>query len=203
VAIQPQAAHQATDLPEAEAHESVGALTEEVGAEGHGEGGGLPQFEVQHWPGQIVWLLILFALLYFLLSRVFLPRVGGTIRQRAETISGAVAEARRVQAEAEAQTASAQAELAAARASAQKTAADAKSRAQADAAARQAAEEAKLNQHLAQAEARIRAARDQAMGNVRGIAAETAQAITDKLTGRPATAAEVEQALSRAGAAYA
>ena len=201
MAIQPQTAHEATDAPEAEAHESVGALTEEVGAEGHGEGGGLPQFDVQHWPGQIVWLLILFALLYFLLSRVFLPRVGGAIRAREATISDAVAEARRVQTEAEAQTAAAQAELAAARAASQKTAADAKARAQAAAASRQAAEEAKLAQHLSQAEDRIRVARDQAMGNVRGIAVDTAQAILEKLTGRPATGAEVDQALNRAGGA--
>ena len=34
---------------------------------------GLPQFQFQHWPGQIAYLLILFAILYVLMSRVFAP----------------------------------------------------------------------------------------------------------------------------------
>ena len=48
---------------------------------------------------------------------------------------------------------------------------------------------------MAEAEARIAAARTQAMSQVRGIAAETAQAIVERLTGAAASAAEVERAL--------
>jgi F-type H+-transporting ATPase subunit b len=45
-----------------------------AGAEAeHASGGGLPQFEFQWWIGQIFWLLIIFGVLYVLLSKVFPP----------------------------------------------------------------------------------------------------------------------------------
>jgi F-type H+-transporting ATPase subunit b len=169
-----------------------GATTE---AEGHGSGG-LPQFDPAYWPGQIVWLLIIFVVLYVVLSKVLLPKVSGAIEVREGKIAGDIAEARRLKDEAEVQAAAAASETAEARSRSQRLAADAKAKANAEAAVRQAAEEAKLNDRLSAAEASIAAAREQAMGNVRTIAAETAQAIVEKLTGAPADAAEVDQALS-------
>ena len=70
-----------------------------TGAEGHASGG-LPQFQTQHWAGQMGYLLILFFLLYFLIAKVFAPRLRRVLDERAETISSAVATARSVQAEA-------------------------------------------------------------------------------------------------------
>jgi F-type H+-transporting ATPase subunit b len=90
--------------------------------------------------------------------------------------------------------------VAEARASAQRTAADAKAAMEAERARRAAAEDAKLQQHLLQAEDRIRIARDDAMSNVRQIAAETAEALTEKVSGRPAAPGEIEAALSAQGA---
>ena len=52
---------------------------ESTGADGNASGGGLPQFQFVWWPGQVVWLLLIFVVLYVLLSKLFLPRVGGTI----------------------------------------------------------------------------------------------------------------------------
>jgi F-type H+-transporting ATPase subunit b len=187
-----------SELPTAEAAEAVHGHETAAGATeaAHGgEGGGLPQFEFEYWGGQIVWLLLIFALLYVLFSRVFVPRLRRAMDVRAETIAGAVAEARRVQAEAEAQAQAARAELAEARAAMQRTAAEAKAKAQAEAAARQAEEDARLGRRLAEAEERIRASRDQAMGSVRSIALETAQAIAEKLTGSSGGPGEIEGAL--------
>ena len=61
----------------------------EAGVE-HASEGGLPQFETQWWAGQIFWLLILFAILYVLMAKVFLPRLRGVKDERAATIAGAV-----------------------------------------------------------------------------------------------------------------
>ncbi|MEI9963720.1 MAG: hypothetical protein WDM92_02485 [Caulobacteraceae bacterium] len=158
--------------------------------------GGLPQFDTAWWPGEMVWFVIIFAVVFVLMTKVFVPRLGGTITEREDRIAGDIAQARKLKEQAEAQAAAADAEIAAARASAQKMAAEAKGRVQAEAAQRQAVEEAKLGESLAAAEAQIRAARDQAMANVGAIAAETAQAIVAKLTGQAATTAEVEAALS-------
>jgi F-type H+-transporting ATPase subunit b len=49
---------------------------------------------------------------------------------------------------------------------------------------------------VAEAEGRINAARAEAMGHVRGIAADTADAIVTRLTGQAAGAGEVERALA-------
>jgi F-type H+-transporting ATPase subunit b len=199
--VNPEGSH---ELPAAEAAEAVhghevAAGASEVAAHG-GEGGGLPQFNVEYWGGQIIWLLILFALLYVLLSRVFIPRLRRALDERQATIDSALAAARQVQTEAAAQAEATRQEVADARARAQRTAGEAKARAQDEAKARQTQEEAKLAQHLAQAEDRIRTGRDQAMSNVRQIAVDTAGAITEKLSGRAAAPGEIEAALTARGA---
>ena len=55
--------------------------------------GGLPQFDIAQWPGQMVWVLVIFAVLYFLVSKVFVPRVSGAIDAREDKISGDIGEA--------------------------------------------------------------------------------------------------------------
>jgi F-type H+-transporting ATPase subunit b len=158
--------------------------------------GGLPQFDVQWWPGQIVWFLIIFGVVLLLMRTVFVPKIGGTIEARDAKIEGDVAAARALRAEADAQATQAQAEMAQARGSAQAVAAEAKAAARAEIAAGLAAEEARVAETVAAAEARIQQARDEAMTHVRGIASETAGAIVERLTGASATAAEIEAALA-------
>ena len=160
------------------------------------ESSGLPQLQFEHWGGQIVWLLLIFAVLFAVLSKVLLPRVSGAIETRGAKIAGDIADARRLKDEAEVQARAAAAEVAEARAKAQKTAADAKAKASAEAAERQAKEEAALAEKLSAAEARIQASRDAAMGHVRTVASETAGAIVEKLTGKAASAAELKASLA-------
>jgi F-type H+-transporting ATPase subunit b len=190
-------ADQPPPSPEGVAPQGATASTE---AAGQGGSGGLPQFDPAWWAGQVVWLLVIFAVLYAVLSKVLLPKVGGTIDAREGKIAGDIADARRLKQEAEAQAATAAAEMNDARAKAQKLGSDAKAKSAAEAAERQKVEETKLGERLAVAEGEIRAARDQAMTNVRGIAVETAQAIVEKLTGTAASSADVESALAGHGA---
>src|SRR5437762_7780681 len=98
-------------------------------------GGGLPQFAFEHWGGQIVWLLLIFLVLYILISRVFVPRLRNVLDTRAETISGALEEARRVQAEADTQAEAVKAETEKGRSEARRVASEAKTKAQAELAA--------------------------------------------------------------------
>jgi F-type H+-transporting ATPase subunit b len=157
----------------------------------------MPQFEVANWPGQIFWLLVTFAVVYFALSKVYIPRMRHGIDTRRERIGEDMAEARRLRDEAEAQAEIARAQMAEARAAAQRTSAEAKARAAHEAAERQRALQSDLDARLGEAEGRIRTARDQAMGQVKGIAVETAAAIAEKLSGQPVATAEVEAAASR------
>jgi F-type H+-transporting ATPase subunit b len=189
-----------TPSPEGVAPQGTTASTEAQGGPAQAGAGGLPQFDPSWWAGQIVWLLVIFAVLYAVLAKVLLPKVGGTIDAREGKIAGDIAEARALKLEAEAQAAKAAAEMNEARAKAQKLGSDAKAKAAAQAAERQKVEEAKLNERLSVAEGEIRAARDQAMTNVRGIAVETAQAIVERLTGVAASSADVEAAVAARGA---
>ena len=154
----------------------------------------MPQFEFANWPGQMFWVLITFAVVYAVLSRVYIPRMRHGIDARRERIGAAMAEARRLRDEAEAQAEVARAQMAQARNEAQRTSAEAKAKAAQEAVRRQAALQADLDAKLSEAEKRIRASRDQAMGNVRGIAVDTAAAIAEKLSGVAVSHAEAERA---------
>jgi F-type H+-transporting ATPase subunit b len=161
-----------------------------------GGGGGLPQFEFQHWFGQIVYLIILFAILYALIAKVFAPRMRRVFDERADTISTAVSTARQVQAEAAGQAEIAKAEVAAARAASRATAAAAKARVTEEAQRRAAEEEAVVSARIAEAETAIGKTRDAAMTNVASIATDTASAIVERLTGKAPTAAETTAAVA-------
>lgn len=172
--------------------------TTEAAHGGEHEAGGLPQLEFQHWFGQIVYLIFLFAVLYFLIAKVFAPRMRRVFDERESTISGAVATARQVQAEAAGQAEAAKAEVESARAASRATAAAAKARVTDEANARADAEEAVVAARIAEAEAAIGKTRDAAMTNVSAIAADTAAAIVDRLTGKAPSAAETAAAVKGA-----
>ncbi|MGZ9114588.1 MAG: F0F1 ATP synthase subunit B family protein [Brevundimonas sp.] len=192
VSAQPAVTH---DAPHSVAVADTHASTQAAHGEG---GGGLPQFEFQHWFGQIVYLILLFALLYWLMAKVFIPRLRGVIDQRAATISEAVSAARQVQAEAAGQAEAAKAEVEAARASSRSMAAAAKARVTEQTNARAADEEAVVNARIAEAETAIGKTRDAAMTNVSSIASDTAAAIVERLTGKAPSAAEAAAAVKGA-----
>lgn len=178
------------------AHADAGThATTEVAHGGDHASGGLPQFEFQWWAGQIFWLLLIFGVLYFLLSTVFLPRLRKVRDERAGTISAAVEAARRVQAEAVDQAEAAKREVEQARAQSRASAAAAKARVTEEAAARAAAEEAKVAARIADAEGAIAGTREAAMANVGAVAADAAAVMVQRLTGKPATAAEIKGAV--------
>ena len=156
--------------------------------------GGLPQFDFQWWPGQIAWVLIVFVVLLAYMRFFAVPRLGGTIEARDAKIADDVAQARQLKAEADAQADAAAAERAQARSAAQKMAGDARAKARAEIDKALATEEARLAEVAAVSDAGIAKARDKAMGNVAGIAQDTAQAIVAKLTGKAATATELAAA---------
>ena len=58
--------------------------------------GGLPQFDLAQWPGQMVWMLVIFAVLFVLFRYVFVPKIGGTIAAREDKIGGDIGQARRL-----------------------------------------------------------------------------------------------------------
>ena len=173
------------------------AASATASAEHPAKDGGLPQLRTEYWGGQIVWLLVIFAVFFLLIDRVFAPRLRKVIDTRGSTIAEDLANSRANRDEAEAQARDAAAEMAEAHAAARRLAAESTARSNAEIAAVQAAEDAKLNQRLGEAETRIRAARDEAMSHVKDIAGETASELVAKLTGKAPTAASLKSALAK------
>jgi len=160
--------------------------------------GGFPAFRVETYGSQLLWLAIAFGLLYYLMSRHIVPRIGGILEDRASRIASDLTAAQTMKAEADAATASYEKSLAEARANAQAIAAETKAKITAEADAERKTLEAKLAADLTAAEATIAKARETAMGNVRSIAVDTAQAIVERLAGASAEATRIEAAVDAA-----
>ncbi len=47
---------------------------------------GMPQLDFGHFPNQIFWLVVTLVVIYLILSRVALPRIGSILAQRQGTI---------------------------------------------------------------------------------------------------------------------
>ncbi|MGE0666666.1 MAG: hypothetical protein AB7O49_08920 [Sphingomonadales bacterium] len=167
------------------------------------ESGGLPQLDVSRFPPQLFWLAVTFILLYLLMSKLALPRVGDILRAREEKIAGDLNKAEQLNKDADAALKGYEQALAEARAKATEIAARTRAAIQAEADARQADAEARLSAQAAEAEASIRATRDQALSQVREIATDTAVAVVARLLGDQPDAASVDAAvgeeLSRRG----
>jgi F-type H+-transporting ATPase subunit b len=155
--------------------------TEHVPAGEHGKG--FPPFDATTFASQLIWLALTFAVLYLLMSRIALPRVGAVLEHRRQRMAGDIAEAERLKGESDAAIAAYQKALADARGRAQALANEAREQQAAAAEAERKALDVRLNARIAEAEKAIAATRESAMTNVRVIAVEAAGAIVERLIG--------------------
>ena len=144
---------------------------------------GFPPFDVATFGSQILWLVICFGILYWVISRVAVPRIGGIISSREDKVDGDLAAADKLRAQTEKAIADYEAALAAARTKAQRIAQDTRDANKAEADAKRATVEADLAKKMAGAEASIQKAKTEALGHVDAIAADTAAALVRQLTG--------------------
>jgi F-type H+-transporting ATPase subunit b len=163
----------------AEKSHGTGAHTEADG----GHGGGFPPFESSTFASQLVSLAIAFVALYVIVSRIALPRVESVIDARQNAIEGDLAAAQKLKDESDAALRAYESDLAAARSRAQAIGSETREKLNAAAEAERKTLEDQLSAKLAQAEKTIAATRETAMSNVRGIAADAASAIEQRLTG--------------------
>ncbi len=162
----------------------------------HAAKGAFPPFDTSTFAGQIFWLVITFGLLYWLMSKVALPRVSEILEQRKARIESDLAQASQTQADADAAAAAYEKTLSDARASAQASAKDMREKIAAETEAQRVKLEGELNVKLADAEKRIAQTKATAMGNVSSIAEEVTGNIVQQLTGKAPDAAAVKSALA-------
>jgi F-type H+-transporting ATPase subunit b len=161
-----------------------------------GGGSSFPPFDAVNFPGQLAWLLLTFGALYFLMSRVALPRMGGIMEARAARIDGDLKAASFMQEKARAAGEDYEKFLADAKASAQATGQKAKDEASAASAERRKVVEADMSAKVAAAEAGIASVRDKALGNVASIAVDAATDIVKRITRIAPSADDVKKAVA-------
>jgi F-type H+-transporting ATPase subunit b len=151
--------------------------------EANGGGRAFPPFQKDTFASQLVSLAIAFVALYLIASRIALPRVGSLLDERQNAIDDDLAQAQRLKDDSDAALRAYESDLAAARSRAQAIGAETREKLNAAADAERKTLEQKLSHKLAEAEKTIASTRSAAMTNVRGIAAEAAAAIVQRLTG--------------------
>ena len=165
----------------AESHGDAKGATAHTEADAHGRA--FPPFEKDTFASQLVSLAVAFVALYLIVSRIALPRVGSLLDQRQDAIEGDLAAAQKLKDESDAALKAYESELAAARTRAQAISAETREKLNAASNAERKTLEERLTHKLVEAEKAIAATRQAAMRNVRGIAAEAAAAIVQRLTG--------------------
>jgi F-type H+-transporting ATPase subunit b len=166
----------------AESHGDTKGATAHTAADG-GHKAPFPPFQKDTFASQLVSLLVAFVALYLIVSRIALPRVGSLLDERQNAIEGDLAAAQKLKDESDSALKAYESELAAARSRAQAIGAETREKLNAAAEAQRKTLEDQLSVKLADAEKTIAATREAAMRNVRGIAAEAATAIVQRLTG--------------------
>ena len=146
--------------------------------------GGMPQLDFSTYPNQIFWLLVTLVVIYFVLSRVALPRIAGVLAERTGTITNDLAVAEELKSRAEEAEAAYEKALSDARAEAQKIAAKTKADIQAQLDAELQKADAEISAKAAESEAAIAEIRDSAVASVKEVAGDTAAEIVKALGGK-------------------
>jgi F-type H+-transporting ATPase subunit b len=164
---------------------------------------GMPQldFKTPLTISQVYWGAAIFVVLYVLLARVGLPKVGAVIEQRAVHIAADLDAAKVQKAQADAAVAELTATMQRSRAEAQGEINQAVDHAKAAAAQQAATLNARLEAQLKAAEGRINEARAAAMSALHQVATDTASTVIARLTGTAADPQRVHTAVVAALAA--
>ncbi len=161
----------------------------------------MPQLDPSTFLPQLFWLAVIFGALYYVMSRVALPRVASVLEERRGRIAGDLDQAAHLRAKAEEALAAYEQGLAEARMRAEALARETRDRLNAESEERRKTLEAQLSARLAEAEARIGEVKQQAMNNVRAIAAEAAETFVEQLIGEKPDRGSVEAAVDTVMAA--
>ena len=182
---------------EAQVEGAVAEGTAHEGAEG-GHKGVFPPLDTKTFPSQIFWLVVFFAALYLLMSKLVLPRIAAILEARRTRIEGDLARASALKNETEAALHSYQKSLADARGNASSIAQSTRDTVNTDVAAKQHALDTELATKAHAAEAAIAKSKAKAMDSVSDIAADTAADIVAALIGGNVTKTAISKALAAA-----
>ncbi len=158
----------------------------------------MPQLEPLDWAPQLIWLVVTFGILYMLMLKVALPRIGSVLDMRRAHIAHDIETAETLRRETEEAIAAYEQAIAEAKQKAQNIAQEGHAKLNEEI----AAERAKLDRQLAakskEAEARIDEAKASALKEVNKVAADVAADIVQRLIGVAPSGPELAKAVETA-----
>ncbi|MCK0119987.1 F0F1 ATP synthase subunit B' [Loktanella sp. F6476L] len=145
---------------------------------------GMPQLCADWIPNQIFWLLVTLVVIFFVLSRIALPRIASVLAERSGTITNDIAAAEELKLKAQDAEAAYNQALADARSEAAKIVAEAKAEIQSELDAELAKADTQISAKTAESEAAIAEIRAGAVKSVTAVAKDTAGEIVAALGGK-------------------
>ena len=162
----------------------------------------MPQIDqlADTYTSQIFWLLVFFAITFFVVGRGMVPRVLDTMDKRSKQIADDISAAQAARDQADKEEEAWRTRENENRARAQALISEAKAEAAAKSEKKMAAAQKRLDKKLDEADARIAEARESALGEIEALATEAAQDIVVQLAGikvsRPVANAAVKESLA-------
>ena len=161
----------------------------------YGSAIGMPQLCFDWFPNQIFWLLITLVVIYFVLSKIALPRISSVLAERSGTIMNDISAAEELKLKAKEAEDAYNKALAEAKAEAQRIAAETRAAIQADLDAATAKADAEIAAKAAESEKAIAEIREGAMESVKEVAKDTAKELVSAL-GSSADARSITSAIN-------
>ncbi|MCF8500212.1 MAG: F0F1 ATP synthase subunit B' [Rhodospirillum sp.] len=156
----------------------------------------MPQFDPSSFPSQFFWLAITIVALYFVMTRMAIPRLANVLEQRQKLIDDDLEQAEKLKAETEAAIAAYEAALAEARAKAHEETKAVTESAAKVAEAKNAEVIERVAKQIKDGENRIAKSRDEALSHVREVAVSVATDMVTKLVGLSLDDAKVGDAVT-------
>ena len=144
---------------------------------------GMPQLCADWMPNQVFWLVVTLIAIYFVMSRIALPRISAVLAERSGTITNDIAAAEELKNQAAEAEAAYEKALVDARAEAQKIVAEAKAEIQAELDVELKKADAQIAAKTAESEAAIAEIRAGAVKSVTEVAKDTAKELVAALGG--------------------
>lgn len=175
---------------------SLVALSASGAEAGADTGGNLPQLNIETFPSQIFWLLVTLVILYYLLSKIALPRIASVLEERADTIADDLDKADEFKRKAQEAEAAYEQALADARSKAMGIAAETRDAIQTQVNEAMAKADAEIAARTAEGEKRIGEIRESAKIAVQEVAEETSVAVVEAVLPDVVDAAALKAAVA-------
>lgn len=158
----------------------------------------MPQFDPSSFASQLFWLTVMFVVLYWIVSKIGIPRIGEVLEQRARVIQDDLDRAAQLKADTDAAIAAYEKAMADARGQAYEHMKVIQADVKAVADKKTAEVTAAVTKQIVEAEARINAAKQAALDGIKSVAADTARDVVAKLAGLSPDAGAVDSAVAGA-----